>query len=158
MQILTDYYKIKFVVAIGIVICWVLVSEVGCDSSCSSGEISYISVVVSISEALDLYFTYVIYSASILISRPFRNVNRNLSARVEPENAANFTNVHHFDVREGVNIDQNTNQALFERTDLVVALPIDSSLEDVKPPPLSKIRIQDYTKNAYTEEDGNISR
>ncbi len=158
MLILTNYYKIKFVAAIGIILCWVMVAEVGCDSSCSPGEVSYNSVVVSISEALDLYFAYVIYSASVLISRPPGDVNRNPPARVEPENAANFTNVHHFGVREGVNIDRNTDQALFERTDLVVALPIDSSLEDIKPPPLSKIRIRDYTKNEYTEEDGNISR
>lgn len=145
-------------VTIGIIICWVIVAKVGCDSSCSSGEVSYISVVVSISEFLDLYFTYVIYSASILISRGPGDVINNPPARVEPERATSFTSVHHFGVREGINIDRNIDQALFERTDLVVALPIDSSMEDIKPPPLSKIKIQDYTKNAYTAEDGNISR
>lgn len=159
MKKLISYYKIKFVISIGIILCWVLVADIGCKEYCSSGEISYISVVVSITESFDLYFTYVIYSASVLTERGQINTSVSPSVRIEPEIPSNYNQVQHFGVRAGVNINEPYDSSLFERTDFMVAMPVDSSTDDIKPPPLDiTIKIQDYTKRKPNEDsDANIS-
>lgn len=149
----------KFVVSIGIIICWVLIADIGCNNDCAIGEITYISVVVSITEVLDLYFAYIIYSASALAANG--QINTTISpSRIEPETPSSYISVQHFESRSGINIERASEQALFERTDLVVAMPVETSQESIPPPPLGIIiQIEDYTKKQSNyESDANISR
>lgn len=143
------YYKVKGSTVIIITISWIGILSVGWNDDFKSNLI-LISVVIFMSELLDLYFAYVIYSAGVFISKVNldqlstspASTNRNITSRVQT--ITYFSRINQVYPHEGIRTESDE---LFQRHVGEIEIAVPMSTQENENPPRLEIKVEDLTVN-----------